>query len=349
MDQFSDSILYLGPYTRGGMTAVIDSYRLMFGPIRYIPTYHGGGKARKALDLATAYARTAWTLATDRRIRLVHIHTASNASFRRKSLLARLARAMGRKVVMHVHGGGFETFYRTDPKGISTELRRADAVVALSENWRQFFAGIGVDATVIQNPVPEAHRTAIDDDGRLHILFLGLLEEAKGVADIIEAARRSASRWAGRVVIHIGGEGPLRQMVEEAQADPAMGGTIVYEGYVSGQHKIDLLNRCRVYLLPSYAEGLPVSIIEAMSYGMAVIASAVGGIPTQVTDGINGILITPGDVDGMTAAIDRLLSDPAALRTMGEASVAMSAPYSIEAVKDRLVTLYTTLLSPDKD
>lgn len=348
-NHLSDRILYLGPHTRGGMTAVIDNYRLMFGPIRFIPTYHGGGKIRKAFDLAAACARTAWALASDKGIRIVHIHTASNASFRRKSILARLARTMGRKVVMHVHGGGFETFYHTDPSGISAELKRADAVVALSEQWGRFFAGIGIDAAVINNPVPEALRRTVADDGRLHILFLGLLEQAKGVADIIEAARQASARWAGRVAIHIGGEGPLRQMVEDAQADPALNGTVVYEGYVSGERKTELLNLCRVYLLPSYAEGLPVSIIEAMSYGMAIIASRVGGIPSQVTDGTNGLLITPGDVAGMTAAIDRLLNDSDTLRAMGEASVPMSNPYALPVVKAALEHLYTTLLQDDED
>lgn len=340
-----EKVLMVGPSTGGGMTAVIESYADMFGGMKFVWSNRPGSSLTKTLAALSAAAKITFRLATDRKIKVVHFHSASGFSFRRKMLLSRIARLFGKKVVMHIHGGKFMDFLSTDPEGIVAALRGCDKVVCLSEDWQQQFSGAGVDnLTVIRNGVPRPTVMPADTDGRLHVLFLGVLIPKKGVNDILEMARANAKKWRGRVVIHIGGDGPLRENLEQTIASQNLGDIIKMEGWVTGRDKIRLLNLCDVYFLPSYIEALPVSIIETMSYGMPVISTPVGGIPSMVKPNRNGFLIPAGDTAGFAAAIDRLAGDAALRQAMGKESRGMSEPYLLDNIKKDILEFYSTIL-----
>jgi glycosyltransferase involved in cell wall biosynthesis len=115
-------------------------------------------------------------------------------------------------------------------------------------------------------------------------------------------------------------------------------------GWVQGEQKTRLLNSCRVYVLPSYFEGLPMSILEAMATGVPVIATAIGGIPEAIDDGVEGYLLAPGDVDGLAERLERLLSDDALAQRMGAAGRAkVERHFSTTAVMPRLEHIYAEL------
>src|SRR5438067_695759 len=103
----------------------------------------------------------------------------------------------------------------------------------------------------------------------------------------------------------VAGDGPLRHLVPDAL------------GFVPHDDLGDLYGRAAVVVCPSYREGLPLCVLEAMAHGRPVVASAVGGIPELVEDGVTGFLVEPGDVAGLRAALERLLADPALRRRMG--------------------------------
>jgi glycosyltransferase involved in cell wall biosynthesis len=111
----------------------------------------------------------------------------------------------------------------------------------------------------------------------------------------------------------VAGDGPLRNLVPEAL------------GFVPHEELGELYDRAALVVCPSYREGLPLCVLEAMAHGKPVVASAVGGIPELVEDGVTGLLVEPGDVAGLRAAIERLLADPALRRRLGRGARARVA------------------------
>ena len=174
------------------------------------------------------------------------------------------------------------------------------------------------------------------------MLFLGLITEAKGIFDLLDVITEHKAEWNDKVVLHIGGNGKvekLQKMIKESGIE----NLVKYEGWVSGEKKSELLNMADAFILPSYTEGVPISILEAESYGLPILSTPVGGIPEIVVDEENGILFSPGDKQAMKCAIDKLIVSSVLCEEMGEKSKRISKncyPFSIEG---KLSFLYATL------
>ncbi|MDE6485053.1 MAG: glycosyltransferase family 4 protein [Duncaniella sp.] len=343
----SKKILFIGPRSRGGMDEVLKAYASKMPGARFVASYHGGSAARKIADFIGAYAHTAWLLMTHPSIEIVHIHTASGASFRRKMYFARLARRMGRKVVMHVHSGRFADYFNTDPDGITRSLNYCDEVICLSDQWYQFFSSHGIDnLDLVPNPVDYPAKVEREaDPEKIHLLFLGVLDKPKGVIDLVKAMIELKPEVRDRVVLHIAGAGAEEETLRSMIHDNGLEGNVVLEGWVSGDEKQRLLEMCHCFVLPSYFEGLPVSILECMAWKMPVIASCVGGIPSVVENGVNGYLIEPGDIDALAGAITEIVVNPAVRSAMGTCSRSKAEAYSTDSVVSRLDKIYDRLLS----
>ena len=127
----------------------------------------------------------------------------------------------------------------------------------------------------------------------------------------------------------VAGDGPLRALVPDAL------------GFVSHDELERLYDRAAVVVLPSYREGLPLCVLEAMAHGRPVVATAVGGIPQLVEDGRTGLLVEPGDAEALRSALERLLSDPELRRRMGRAARArVQRMCSWERVTDETLAAY---------
>lgn len=339
-------ILFVGPGMNGGISAVLNVYRTMFSPFKFVKTQTDGGKVRKGLAAIAGYALALLRLTFDRDIRIVHIHSASNASFWRKSLIIRMAKATGRKVILHNHGGGFRTFYKSAPEKIKAVLDKCDVVIGLSAQWVQFFKEIGCREVLAVNNVidtPEI-RPSNDSDGKFHIVFLGKIFDQKGIYDLLDALRTNRERFAGRLTLHVGGNGEVDKF-RSLIADPALADMVTYEGWVDGEKKAVLFNRMDALILPSYVEGVPICLLEAMSYGKPVITTPVGGIPSIVTDGHNGLFIAPGDKGAIASAITRLMDSPELASAMGRNGTEIAKDYLAPEVAKKLRSLYAKLLT----
>jgi glycosyltransferase involved in cell wall biosynthesis len=119
---------------------------------------------------------------------------------------------------------------------------------------------------------------------------------------------------------------------------------VQFAGWVSGTKKAELLNKCDIYVLPSYNEGLPISILEAMSYGKPVISTNVGGIPEIVKPGFNGWLFQPGDRDALNGIILEVLAEKEKLKQYGINSMTVSAGYTPQSVVKSLEQLYAKMI-----
>lgn len=347
--ELSNKILSIGgEYNppKGGVAQVMYTYSKEVYPIFHCVTNSGnGGFVRKLWIFVQGIVKSFFSLLFNRNIKIVHIHTASYNSFKRSSYFVLLAKCFKKKVVLHIHGGAFKEYYKTNPKWIKNTLQKVDKVVALTESWKSFFQDEVClsNVVVINNIVPSPQIKAIEKDGKFHLLFLGAINEQKGIFDLVEVINQHKNEWRGKLILHIGGN----QDVERLQnyiSNNILFDLIKYEGWVSGEKKIELLNICDVFILPSYIEGLPISILEALSYGKPVITTPVGGIPEVVNDQ-NGFLFTPGDLKALAKIIGSLLDNSMLVQEMSiNAKVSVDKNFSYN-ITEALDSLYRDLLS----
>lgn len=189
-------VLFLGvsKKTKGGMTAVLVSYDKYIENMRFIPTWKLGNKLVKSWYALQALVRTWFLLTFDKRIKIVHIHGAANASFDRCKLFIRLAKKCGKKVILHEHAADFVEYYHgaEDKQGISDTLKMCDALIVLSQSWKEYFSSIGMDKDkihVLNNIVspPEIAPEKHTEDGKLHLMYMGEISKRKGGFDLLKA------------------------------------------------------------------------------------------------------------------------------------------------------------------
>lgn len=162
---------------------------------------------------------------------------------------------------------------------------------------------------------PEA--TAMPGQGA-RILFVGRLAAVKGVPLLLEAFADLAACFP-EARLEIVGDGPDRAALEARSAALGLGGQVIFHGYRPSDAVAALMDEVDMLVLPSFAEGVPVVLMEAMASRIPVVASRVAGVPELVEDGISGLLVPPGDVAALSDAVAHLLADPALRARMGGA------------------------------
>jgi len=348
------SVLMVGtdPASLGGIRAVVQSYRdgglFERFPVTYVATHRDGGPWRKLARALGGWARVAVSLATLDRP-LVHVHTASRASFWRKSIVCGMTRLAGRPYLLHLHGGGFARFYHEEcgalgRRIVRSVLARAALVLAVSDEWRMALericpqANIEVLPNAVALPPRERTRVASAAGGR-RILFLGQLHTEKGVFDLVRAFAAIASRFP-RASLVCAGNGPAAA-VEALARELGVDERVHCPGWLQGEAKSRALADAELFVLPSYTEGLPMALLEAMSWCVPVIASPVGGIPQVIQDAENGVLVPAGDVQGLARALARLLADRSLAARLGTAARAtIESRFAIDAALIQLGKIY---------
>jgi glycosyltransferase involved in cell wall biosynthesis len=332
---------------KGGMRSVVEGYVadgfISGQDIRLIHSYDDSGFVSRQFLLLRALSAYVLTLLTHK-VDLVHVHSAMRGSFWRKSLFLIIARWFSIPVIFHLHGSEMKAFYaEQSPKGrdrIRWVFEHAARVIVLSESWRTYIDSIAPKAriTVVHNyvSVPEV---AKPDNASVQIVFLGLVGKRKGVADLIQAMARVHAIYPD-ARLTIGGNGEVAQAEAQVKA-LGIDECIELAGWVGPEQRARLLSAADIYVLPSYNEGLPMGILEAMAYKAAVVSTTVGGIPELISDGENGRLIAPGDVDGLAEALLALAGDATQRRRLAaNAHATLIASYSNTAVLPVLDALY---------
>lgn len=321
----------------GGMASVAATYRdaglFERCAVRYLASYRRPNWPDKLLQLARAMLALAWLLMRQR-VALLHVHSASRGSFWRKSLFVGLALLFRVPVVLHVHGGEFKQFYGAECSGwqrslVRRVMRASACVLCLTPRWRQTLADIEPDADirVLPNPVMSqpgilAQRAAGSVEPGC-VLFLGRLREEKGVFDLLRAWP-AVRAHAPRARLVLAGDGDEKSIVELAST-LGVSDSVVLPGWITGAAKLEWLARAEVFVLPSYAEGLPVALLEAIVCGIPVLATRVGGVPELLDDGRLGLLIDAGDVAALQASLIQLLTDGGKCRKLAAAALACTS------------------------
>ncbi len=350
----SQKVLMIGEYFKhnapGGMAAVLASYNEYFENMQFIPTWRNGNILVKIWYAVYSYVFFIWYMLFVRSVKIVHIQGAAFASFERNVFFVKVGKLFGKKVVMHMHCADFESYYNPSKhkQRIVDTINACDLYLVLSDSWKQYFESIGVKSNIIKvlnntitPPVTKRVKRSTDI---LNLLYLGVIGQRKGIYDILNALKDNKEMFEGKVVLRIGGN----QEEEKLQAcinEYGLQGMVKFEGFVSGEKKIECLNWADVYILPSFNEGLPIGILEAMSYRHPIISTPVGGIPEVVKDGVNGIMVKPGNVQEIAKAISAFVGDKKLVEEYGMHSIELVKPYLPETVFAALSEMYSHLIA----
>lgn len=341
--------------TQGGVSTVargmLESTLARRCEIRYFATHRDGSGPVKLGAAALGVLRVWWALVAARPM-LMHVHLASRASFWRKLLVLLPAFALRVPVLVHLHGAEFQSFHAREVGAVGrllirTVFKHSKCVVALSNGWKDWLVSTfpGARVEVIHNavPVPEERGAALhQEDTAPSVLFMGRLGKRKGAYDLVHAfANLSAQFPRARLVM--AGDGDVTGVRSLAES-LGVSDRIDTPGWVDATGAMRLRSEAAVYALPSYNEGLPMSVLEAMASGLPVVTCPVGGIPDAITDAAEGFLVEPGNIVALTRRLSELLDDPARARAMGEAGrQRVQRCFSVEATVDRWLALYSDL------
>ena len=257
----------------------------------------------------------------------VHINVAERMSLLRKCLLVVAARALGVPVLLHLHAAQLHLTFPKLPAPLRGLVRwafgRATQVVVLGKAAQSFVVNelkVGpAQVRIVLNgvPPPSVPRAALSTSGangganggdKARILFLGNLTERKGVSDLLQALTRSRQAQAGQVDAVFAGGGDVAAYQAKLAA-MGLQGSARFVGWADQAQASQWMASADVLVLPSYDEGLPLVILEALANGVAVVCTPVGEIGSTLTDGEHALFVQPGDVAGLAAALDRVLSD----------------------------------------
>jgi glycosyltransferase involved in cell wall biosynthesis len=347
-------VVMFGPDSanKGGIATVIQCYLDVWDysryDLRHIATFVSGPKLLKILVALKASIQCLHLLVFWRPD-IVHIHFASRASFYRKSLFVVLAKAFQKKIVLHCHAPDFHVFYKDRGKlgqeFIRFILSSADVMLVVSERWRRYFADLSLNIPIIvlYNPVVcplEVHRA---NNSNPVVLFLGRLGKRKGTYDILRAIPH-VLETCPKAEFWFGGDGDVEQVKTIISEEP-WSDHVRLLGWVRGEKKEETLLQASMLLLPSYHEGMPIAILEAMAYGLPIVSTPVGGIPDAVVDGEIGFLVQPGDVDAIAQKIILLLRTPELRNNMGvKARERAIKKFELSSVLEQLFAVYGSLV-----
>jgi len=287
------------------------------------------------------------------RVDVVHINLSAFGSTYRKLILARISRICRLPYVLHLHSDQYDYFWdsRTSilMKEIDLMFSRSQKIIVLGNHWKQVVCARLPDCSGKVIIVPNATRTAIFKnpeikDEAANILFLGRLGQRKGVPQLVMALAGLGRKSGWRATL--AGDGAVnetRAAVERA----GLGDRISVPGWVDSAEVDALLDAANILVLPSLSENLPMSVIEGLAHGAAVICTPVGALPDIIEHERTGLIVKPGDVEGLAAALDRLIEDSDLRRRLGEAGKALHRTrLDIEVCAERLVAIWTESVHP---
>ncbi|HAR94982.1 MAG TPA: hypothetical protein DCR97_03320 [Deltaproteobacteria bacterium] len=302
-----------------------------------------------------------FTIATFRhRPQICHVATYLGLSFVKHSVCVMVARLIGGRVLLHPHCS-LAAIYSNSPKWwrwlFRQIIRLTDGIVALSSEWSQlcsivpacpvYYLPNAIDLTPYRG-IAQERMAEVEHNGSLRVLYLGYVGRAKGTFDLIDAAREALSQGMDVSFDLVGDEltpGEYQQ-VRDYIANPALNGCVRLHAAAYGSEKIRFFCKAHVFVYPSYHEGMPIAVIEAMACGLPIVATRVGGLPDLVMHGANGLLVDPARPDQLVSALRKLSNNNHCLHSMQEKSYQFAFErYDIEQHVAQLMNVYKEALS----
>lgn len=274
---------------------------------------------------------------------IVHIHVSTTVSANRKYIFFKIAKLLKKKVIIHLHcGSQLSEIWNSKYEDM---FKNCDMCLTLSNSIKRYIQSRMSPKgkiEVLYNPCPDVTYNNISKQDNNTILFAATLYKAKGYLDLIEAFGKIAPKhpkWnlllAGNGNQQEGRAVAKKHSIEER---------IEFLGWIKGDKKDEIFRTSAIFCLPSYAEGFPMAILDAWAYGLPVITTPVGGIPDIVTDGENGLLFNPGDVDTLAEKLELLINDQKLRKKLSKEAVNLSKSiFSLKTMSDKLSAIYNGL------
>lgn len=339
---------------KGGIATVVSGYRgsdlEKEYDIHYIETYCDGGRLKKLIKAIEAYFKFLKEIIIWKP-ELVHIHSSFGASFYRKLPFVYLSSWLNIPIVNHIHGSSIDKLYtfasERKKKLVINNYKKCSKIIVLSKMWKDVFDEI-IDANkiiVVENySILHSANSKFKKSGK-EVLFLGFLSKAKGCFDIPPIVK-IVSTYVPDVKFILAGDGSkndkkkLYDLVKEYKVE----NNIIFPGWVINEEKERLLEKSDLFFLPSYSEAMPMSILEAMGYGLPIVSTNVGGIPQLVRLNENGFLIKPKDINGFSEALIKLLLNNDLMEKMGKNSLKIvSEGYSLMRHINKIRYIYENI------
>ncbi|RDX01367.1 glycosyltransferase family 4 protein [Listeria kieliensis] len=335
-------ILMIGPDSKakGGMATVLNNFKSFTYTDCQIIFLTSWREKHRIWTAIKCFFQIRKTL-KQQQIDLIHFHVAQKGSFFRKAFL--LA-AVPKKyhTLFHMHASQFDTFYEVQPtfmkKWIGKVFNRVDEVVVLSQEWAQFYWGLtNTKISIIENAVFIPKKNPYATNQKLIVTF-GKIGERKGSYDILNIAKQVATTMPDvKFILYGDGEvNKIQQKIKDLELS-----NISVGGWLDDKMKSEVMKHAAVHLLPSYQEGLPMAILETMSYGIPNISTDVGGIPQIIQDGENGYTVRPGENQKMARILELFLRSPELQRQLSDkAYQTLNDKFSIDDNFKKWIHLY---------
>jgi glycosyltransferase involved in cell wall biosynthesis len=278
----------------------------------------------------------------EKALRHLHVHLASQAAS--VGLFVRHVFGFGYSITVH----GPDEFYDAERQLLAQKIEAADFICCISSfarsqmmksspylHWHKFVVSpMGVDPERFR---PRPFRRAPDP---FEILCVGRLTPAKGQHLLIDAVARLAKE--GRSVrLRLVGNGPDERALREHVGRLEFHECVVFEGAVNQDRIRDFYAAADVFCLPSFAEGVPVVLMEAMAMEIPCVTTHIAGVPELICDGVDGVLVAPSDLDALVGALARLMDDAALRERLGKSGRArVEELYDLQRSVKRLAGIF---------
>ncbi len=351
-----------GPPTTGGIPTFVtllsqDAWLIERADVRLLNTTPRGTKLPGSLSLSNL-----WFAASDatrvfflgRQHDVVHLNLAATPMLPlvRAMLLCFSGRAAGCAVVLHLHTGEIPACLerRRYRRLFRLVMRLVDVMIVVSRDAEKAVRALGGEVVRMENGVPVASYEVGPKEEPPLITFVGTVCERKGVVELHDAlleVRQELPQLPFRLLI-VGDskqEGPgvfqrMRRLYDDVDFD------VKFTGSVDPAMVRDILSRSSMFCLPSYSEGFPIALLEAMAAGAAIIASNVGDVASMLDGGAAGVLVPPRVTGALADAVSNLLLHPDQRESLGQRARARAEDqYDLRETVTRVHELYTTCVT----
>jgi len=343
---------------KGGITSVISQllehdWKDQGITMKFIPTFSDKNNIVKIIFFGWAYLRLVINFLFSKPD-ICHMHMSYKGSFHRKYILQRLCIYFKVKNIIHLHGSEFEKYYtdsniQTKDK-IKRLLKDCDSLIVLGKEWELAIKNIepSTKVIVIENAIKITPEIPKKTKSEFNILFLGMLIKRKGVNDLLDAFNSLDFDILEKknVNLLIAGDGPEKDVLINKMSKSSIQKRVHFLGWVNKEGKNDLLKKSDLFVLPSYNEGLPVAILEAMNFSLPIVSTNVGSIDEAVVTNVNGYLVDPGDVKKLAFSINEIVINEEKWHQFSQSSRNLCiSKFDEKVMFDKLLKLYSGCLN----
>ena len=305
---------------KGGMTTVVENFignKFKNIKLYYVATHIEKSKILQVIYFILSIFKVLYYILV-KNITIIHMHFSERGSFYRKYIILKIGKIFKKKIIIHMHGAEFKQIFESSNQKIKykiTEfLRESDKVIVLGESWENYVNSIDSDikTIIMPNSVQYPEYIVARAKNNINILFLAVLTRRKGIFDLINAANiilKNNKITDKKIKFTIAGSGESENDAKKMVKELGLDKNFEFVGWVNNEKKNQLLRNSQIFVLPSYNEGLPMAILEAMSYGIPVITTNVGSIEDVIKNDRTGLIHSPGKIEELVKCIEVCIND----------------------------------------